>query len=84
MNTPDHDTLFRAVVDANPEANARLKEIMDQYPDPEDELIEIWETWIERMDPQHPVYMEPLLLAGYKAFFDKAYAELMKERATSG
>ena len=46
MNTPDHDTLFRAVVDANPEAKARLKEIMNQYPDPEDELIEIWETWI--------------------------------------
>ena len=36
------------------------------------------------MDPQHPAYMEPLLLAGCKAFFDKAYAELMKERAPQG
>ena len=39
------------------EAKAFLKEIVDQFPDPEEELIEIWETWFERMaDGNHPVY----------------------------
>jgi len=32
----------------------------------------------------HPVDMEPFVLAGYKKIFDECYAELMKERTTSG
>ena len=58
------------------EAKAFLKEI-DQFPDPEEELIEIWETWFERMtDGNHPVYLTPTQLAGLKSCFDEAYAEL--------
>ena len=30
------------------DAKASLKEIMDGFPDPEEELVEIWETWINR------------------------------------
>ena len=64
------------------EAKAFLKEIVDQFPDPEEELIEIWETWFERMtDGNHPVYLIPTQLAGLKSCFDEAYAELT---ATSG
>ena len=37
------------------EAKAFLKEIMEEFPDPEEELIEIWEAWFERMtDGNHP------------------------------
>ena len=55
---------------------------LDQFPDPEEELIEIWETWFERMtDGNHPVYLTPTQLAGLKSCFDEAYAELT---ATSG
>ena len=40
------------------EAKAFLKEIMEEFPDPEEELIEIWEAWFERMtDGNHPVYL---------------------------
>jgi len=31
------------------DAKASLKEIMDGFPDPEEQLVEIWETWIERI-----------------------------------
>ena len=59
-----------------------VPEIVDQFPDPEEELIEIWETWFERMtDGNHPVYLTPTQLAGLKSCFDEAYAELT---ATSG
>ena len=64
------------------EAKAFLKEIIEEFPDPEEELIEIWETWFERMtDGNHPVYLTPMQLAGLKSYFDEAYAEL---KATSG
>jgi hypothetical protein len=64
------------------EAKAFLKEIMEEFPDPEEELIEIWEAWFERMtDGNHPVYLTPMQLAGLKSCFDEAYAEL---KATSG
>ena len=64
------------------EAKAFLKEIIEEFPDPEEELIEIWETWFERMtDGNHPVYLTPMQLAGLKSCFDEAYAEL---KATSG
>jgi hypothetical protein len=45
---------------AKREAKTFLKEIMEEFPDPEEELIEIWEAWFERMtDGNHPVYLTP-------------------------
>ena len=68
------------------ELKALLKEIIDPYPNPEEERTDIWDEWIDQMDSKHPhpVDMEPVVLAGYKKIFDEAYVELMEERTTSG
>ena len=68
------------------ELKALLEKILDRYPDPEEERMDIWDEWIDQMDSKHPhpVDMEPFVLAGYKKIFDECYAELMKERTTSG
>ena len=61
------------------ELKALLEKIMDRYPDPEEERMDIWDEWIDQMDSKHPhpVDMEPFVLAGYKKIFDECYAELM-------
>ena len=58
-------------------ARASLKEIVDGLPDPEEELVEIWETWIERiMGGTHVVFLTPTQLMTLKMCFDNAYSEL--------
>ena len=47
-----------------------VPEIVDQFPDPEEELIEIWETWFERMtDGNHPVLLDPDAARGAQILF---------------
>jgi hypothetical protein len=59
------------------DAKASLKEIMNGFPDPEEELIEIWETWIERIaDGTHVVFLTPMQLMNLKMCFDSTYSEL--------
>jgi hypothetical protein len=58
-------------------ARASLKEIVDGLPDPEEELVEIWETWIERiMGGTHVVFLTPTQLMTLEMCFDNAYSEL--------
>ena len=59
------------------DAKASLKEIMDGFPDPEEELVEIWETWIERIaGGTHVVFLTPMQLMNLKMCFDNTYSEL--------
>ena len=58
------------------DAKASLKEIMDGFPDPEEELVEIWETWIERITGTHVVFLTPMQLMNFKMCFDNTYSEL--------
>jgi len=59
------------------DAKASLKEIMNGFPDPEEELVEIWETWIERIaDGTHVVFLTPMQLMNLKICFDNTYSEL--------
>ena len=59
------------------DAKASLKEIMDGLPDPEEELVEIWETWIERITGgTHVVFLTAIQLMTLKMCFDNAYSEL--------
>jgi hypothetical protein len=59
------------------DAKASLKEIMDGLLHPEEELVEIWETWIERITGgTHVVFLTPMQLMTLKTCFDNAYSEL--------
>ena len=59
------------------DAKASLKEIMDGFPDPEEELVEIWETWIERITGGTlVVFLTPMQLMTFKMCFDNTYSEL--------
>ena len=61
--------------DVKREATAFLKEIMAEFPHPEEHLIEIWEAWFDQMTHgAHPV--GPDAPRGLKQLFEDVYAEL--------
>ena len=65
--------------DIDRKAKAYLKEIMDNYDSEDDELPAIWDAWFDRIMgdiDNHPVYLDPLTLGGFKLLFDETYTEL--------
>jgi hypothetical protein len=63
--------------DVKREATAFLKEIMAEFPHPEEHLMEIWDTWLDQMTHgSHAVYLAPARLGGLKQLFEDVYAEL--------